>query len=249
MTTTRSYINLNRIAEEKKEYLHLDNPLPHIQLPITIDLRDKFPPVYNQGALGSCTANAIGGAIEYDLNGFEPSRLFIYYNERLFENTVNSDAGALITDGIRSLKKYGVCKETDWPYDISKFEVQPTPQSYINASKHKLVSANNIKQDINTMKNWLNTGFPFVVGIEVFNEFETQEVATSGIVPMPTANSQCLGGHAVLCVGYDDSQQHWIMRNSWGSSWGINGYFYLPYAYLLDTSLSSDLWIIKSIQN
>jgi C1A family cysteine protease len=247
MSHKSKYIQIDRTNEDKKEYIHLDKQLKSVELPSSIDLRNKMPPVYDQGELGSCTANALCGAIEADCPGFMGSRLFLYYNERLIEHTVNSDSGAQLSDGIKTLKKNGICSEDTWPYDINHYETKPPAYCYIEAKRHVVTSVKNIRQDINTMKNWLNLGFPFVLGIEIFNEFESDEVASSGIVPMPTNSSTFLGGHAILVVGYDDSRQQWLCRNSWGCNWGIEGYFYLPYPYLLDTSLSSDLWVIKTI--
>jgi len=244
---SREYISIDRIPECRKEYAHVEAPLHSLLLPHSVDLRPKMPEVYNQGQLGSCSANALCAAIEYDLPGFMGSRLFLYYNERLIENTTSSDCGATLTDGIASLKKYGICNEALYPYNIEKFSQAPIPRCYQEAKHHRVVNANNVKQDINIIKNWLNIGYPIVVAIEVFDEFESQQVAKTGVVPMPTATSNCQGGHAILVVGYDDSKHWWICRNSWGKDWGDNGYFYLPYHYLLDSSMSSDMWVIRSL--
>ena len=222
-----------------------------VTLPQTVDLRSQFPPVYDQGNLGSCTANALCAVHEFETvdenidKGFKPSRLFLYYNERLVENTVNEDSGALLSDGIKCMKRYGVCSEKYCPYVIEKFTQRPSPQAYADALKQKVVTASNIHQDVTSMKTSLYNKNPFVVGIAVYSSFESEEVAKTGLVPMPSDNEECLGGHAIVCVGY--TKDHWIMRNSWGSSWGDKGYFYLPYLYLLDSNLSSDLWNISKI--
>ena len=210
-----------------------------------------MPPVYDQGQLGSCTANALAAAYEYcDNNAFLPSRLFIYYNERKLENDIPDDAGAMLSDGIKTLETYGVCPETILPYDISKFAVKPSSLCYSTALKHKATKCSNIHNDLSSMKNALASGFPFVVGITIYESFESDSVALNGEVPMPNVNTeQMLGGHAVLVCGYDDSKKHWIMRNSWGSGWGDKGYFYLPYLYLLDSNLASDLWNITKETN
>ncbi|CAM6001580.1 unnamed protein product, partial [Sphagnum balticum] len=201
-----------------------------------------MPPVYDQGELGSCTANALVASFQYEDPTFMGSRLFLYYNERVIENDVDTDGGAQLSDGIQSLEYNGVCLESSWPYDTSKFEDKPPQSCYDEAAEHKASDVKNIQQNINAMKNALNSGYPFVVGIQVFEEFESEEVAEKGIVPMPTSESVSIGGHAVLCVGY--TPEYWIMRNSWGSNWGQGGYFMLPLAYLLDSSLSTDLWSI-----
>ena len=229
------------------------------------DLRSQCPAVYDQGRIGSCTANAIAGAIEFDLmrqrkTDFIPSRLFIYYNERLMEGTVGSDAGAQIRDGIKSVAQQGDCPETLWPYDDTpadrttglfppnaKAAQQPTPECYAQANQYKAVSYQSVDQNLADMKACLSEGFPFVYGFTVYESFESGPVAQTGDVPMPSPNEQVIGGHAVLAVGYDDDEAKFIVRNSWGPGWGDGGYFYMPYAYLLDNNLSDDFWTVRVI--
>jgi C1A family cysteine protease len=102
-------------------------------------------------------------------------------------------------------------------------------------------------QDLNQMKGCLASGYPFVFGFTVYKSFEDDAVAQSGHAPMPAAGEQVLGGHAVSAVGYDDAQQWFICRNSWGTGWGMQGYFTLPYAYLTQASLSDDFWTIRLV--
>jgi C1A family cysteine protease len=222
-------------------------------VPSKADLTPLCPPVYDQGDLGSCTANAIAGAIEFDLlkqklKDFIPSRLFIYYNERVIENTVASDSGAQIRDGIKSVASLGVCSESEWPYDISKFVDKPSAPSFAAAATHKVVLYQRLIQDLNTMKGCIASGYPFVFGFTVYAEFENAQVAASGVVPMPKARERALGGHAVMAVGYDDDTEQFTVRNSWGSSWALKGYFKMPYAYLLNHRLASDFWTIRTVQ-
>jgi C1A family cysteine protease len=218
-------------------------------LPTSVDLRQRMPPVYDQGQLGSCTANALAAAFEFDdANAWTPSRLFIYYNERMIENDVGVDGGAQISDGVNSLETYGVCQESSWPYDISQFAIKPSESCYTEALANKAFTVENIPDDEVSIKTSLVNGFPVVVGIQVYASFESQDVASSGIVPMPdTSSEECLGGHAVLIVGYDDASSSWLMRNSWGTSWGMAGYFTLPYAYI--STYGSDLWNITKISS
>ena len=240
-------VNISRVPHSSLKFLHLEKVS---NLPTTFDLRSKMPPVYQQGELGSCTANALSAAYEYcDNNAFIPSRLFLYYNERKLEGDIGQDAGAQLSDGIKTLTTYGICPESQWPYDISKFTQKPLTSCYQTALKHKAVTVHNINQDITSMKTSLVSGYPFVCGISVYSSFESEEVAKTGIVPLPSSSDTFEGGHAVLCVGYDNSKRVWIMRNSWGADWGDKGYFYLPYEYLLDSSLSSDLWNITKEVN
>ncbi|MFM5917664.1 MAG: C1 family peptidase [Novosphingobium sp.] len=221
-----------------------------VALPVNVDLRRKCPPVYDQGDLGSCTANAIAGAFEFDrlaqnLPDFVPSRLFIYWNERDMEGTVDEDAGAYIRDGIKTVAALGVCKEDLWPYDIARFRTKPTPACYTQAQRYLSVDYYRLDNSrIFELKSCLAAGFPFVFGFTVFNSF-FQANTNGGFVPMPS-NEQAVGGHAVLCVGYDDAKGHFIVRNSWGDAYGDKGYYYFPYAYL-SPSLSNDFWTIRTV--
>ena len=222
-------------------------------VPDSVDLRPQCPPVYDQGQLGSCTANAIAGAIEFDQkkqsqSEFTPSRLFIYYNERVMENTVASDAGAQIRDGIKSVGTLGAPAETDWPYDITKFEQKPPEGAFTDAKQHLVVLYQRLIQELGTLKGCLASGYPFVFGFTCYESFEGPDVAKTGILSMPKSAEKVVGGHAVCCVGYDDPAQQFLVRNSWGDQWGLQGYFKMPYSYLLNQRLASDLWTIRSVE-
>jgi C1A family cysteine protease len=250
--TTKRYGWIRDIPDQR-DHLYAAPVAALVALPPKVDLRQKCPAVYDQGQLGSCTANAIGGAVQFDRMkqnlkpDFVPSRLFIYYNERVIEGTVNSDSGAQIRDGIKVVSKEGDCPESEWPYDIAKFTDKPSAKCYKDALKYRAVQYQRLVQNLNQMKGCLASGYPFVYGFTVYESFESQEVTKTGIVPMPAPGEQVLGGHAVLAVGYDDSQHRFIVRNSWGSAWGMQGYFTVPYAYLTDSNLSSDFWTVRLI--
>lgn len=221
-------------------------------LPTSIDLRRKCPPIYDQGQLGSCTGNGIAAAIQFEQikqrrRSFKPSRLFIYYNERVIERTVMQDAGAQIRDGIKTVATLGAPPETDWPYDISKFTNQPPKKAYADAKKDIVSSYSRVTRDLMQMKGCLADGFPFVFGFTVYESFEGTAVAKSGRLDMPASGEKMVGGHCVLAVGYDDSTRRFWVRNSWGTSWGKRGYFTMPYEYLLDQHLASDFWTIRSV--
>jgi len=228
-------------------------PIPLLAvLPAKADLTSRCPPVYDQGQLGSCTANAIAAAIQFDLLKqatpvFTPSRLFIYYNERVMEGTVASDSGAQIRDGIKSVAKQGDCPEPEWPYAIVKFRTKPTPQCYRDAVCHKAVLYQRLTPVLSQLKGCLASGYPFVFGFTVYESFESATVAKTGHAPLPAASERSLGGHAVLGVGYDDRRQWFIVRNSWGAKWGMKGYFTLPYAYVTDADLTADFWTIRVV--
>jgi C1A family cysteine protease len=208
--------------------------------------------VYNQLALGSCTANAIAAAIEFDmmkqgLPNVMPSRLFVYYNERDMEGTVGSDSGAMIRDGIKSVNSQGICPETEWPYDISQFMVTPPAQCYQDALKDRALSYQRVARNLDQMKGCLASGNLMIFGFTVYSSFESASVALTGIVPMPKRSESVLGGHACVLVGYDTSKSVFYARNSWGTNWAQQGYFEMPFEYLMNKGLSSDFWTIKTI--
>jgi C1A family cysteine protease len=220
------------------------------RLPKKVDLKSKCSPVEDQGALGSCTANSLAGALEFleepdDRQFVDLSRLFIYYHERVIEGTVDQDSGAFIRDGIKSLAKQGVCPEPDWPYKIVTFRKKPSASCYRTAKKHRIISYHRINT-VDEMRSCLADGFPFVFGFTVYESFESQEVAKSGVVNLPAAKETVVGGHAVVGVGYNDSKKRFLIRNSWGTDWGKKGYFTMPYAYLGDRNLSDDFWTIRA---
>ncbi|MBV9653732.1 MAG: C1 family peptidase [Acetobacteraceae bacterium] len=226
-----------------------------LNLPDKVDLRNFCGPVYDQGQLGSCTGNAIAGGIQFDRikakqsPDFVPSRLFIYYNERSIEHTVESDSGAMIRDGIKSVASVGACPETDWAYDPTKFAQKPPARAYTDANQYKMVSYCRLINTLPQLKGCLAAGYPFVFGFTVYESFESADVAKTGVVDMPKPGEQTLGGHAVLAVGYDESQQRFLVRNSWGEGWGMGGYFTIPYAYLTDSNLADDFWTMRMVSH
>jgi hypothetical protein len=215
-------------------------------IPSKVDLRNEMPPVYDQGDLGSCTANAVAALVQYKLPTYMGSRLFAYYNSRVIEYSVTTDAGATVYDAVKSVATYGLCKETSWPYISNKFNVKAPETCYTEALKCKAITYDQILQTSESLKSCLAANYPIAVGIVVYSSFES--IPSNGIVPMPnTTREECLGGHCVVCCGYDDDRQMWIIRNSWGTDWGDQGYCYLPYQYLLDPSLSWDFHRISQV--
>lgn len=246
--TLRSY-GWRRDLPDYRDRVFTAGP-PRRHLPARADLRELCPPIYDQLSLGSCTANAIAAAIEFDqrkqrLERFMPSRLFLYYNERAMEGTTGADAGASLRDGMRSVNRAGICAETLWPYEESLVLKPPESACYAAACSHRSVYYAHVPQTLAYMKTCLADGFPFVFGISVYESFESNTVANSGDVPMPAAKESLVGGHALLAVGYDDTASRFLVRNSWGTGWGQAGYCTMPYEYLQDHGLTSDLWTLR----
>lgn len=221
-----------------------------IGLPQKVDLRPFCSAVEDQGPLGSCTGNAIAGGLELldvkkrDGVFTDISRLFIYYQERVYEGTVREDSGAYIRDGIKAVRKVGAAAESVWPYAVNRFAMKPSAEAYADAAKRKFQSYERITT-LGGMLNCLASGLPFTFGFAVYSDFMSDRVARTGYVKMPARSETMEGGHAVLAVGYSRASNRFICRNSWGREWGLKGYFTIPFDYLADRNLSDDFWVVK----
>lgn len=245
------------VPDKRDQIFQAPRVLKPAKLPRMIDLRKDCPPIYDQGQLGSCTAQALAAAFDFNRKKqgkdfMSPSRLFIYWNERDMEGTVDSDAGAMIRDGVKVLVKIGTPREAMWEYDITKFTLKPSEPAYIEAEKNQMLVYQRILRPSNDptqdMLLCLSLGYPFVTGFTVYESFESAEVARTGIAPLPDPDERVLGGHAILVIGYDLDKKLFICRNSWGTGWGDKGIFYLPFEYLADTDLSSDQWTLRTVE-
>jgi C1A family cysteine protease len=203
---------------------------------------------------GNCTAQTLSGLAQFlmmkhNYPSYVPSRLFGYYNSRVLIGTVSSDSGASIRDTFKVASSLGLPPSKIWWYNINKFRVLPAKSVYAEGLKHKLVNYSRLNNtDIFSLKNCLASGYPFAFGFAVYDSFLSQQVANTGIVPMPRQNERMRGGHAVLAVGYLEASQQFIVRNSWGP-WGQNGYFLMDYQYLTNPNLASDFWTATNIVN
>jgi len=219
-----------------------------LPIPNQVDWSSKLSACYDQGRLGSCTANAIAGGIEFvqQAEGEQfvmPSRLFIYYNERAMEGTVPQDAGAQIRDGIKSVVRLGVCPEQEWPYS-EPFATQPSHQCYIDAKKNLITKYYRIPQVVTDMVHCLAEGYPFVFGVRLDPAGFIN--APHGDVPTPSPYAYLPDGHAILAVGYDLARQRFKFRNSWGTAWGDGtGHGTIGFDYLSNPSLGSDYWTLR----
>jgi C1A family cysteine protease len=222
---------------------------PHVDLS-----KDKCTPtVWDQGQLGSCTAHGVGACFAFAHRkakrpAIMPARLHLYWHERFLEGTTATDSGAYIRDGFKVIAKVGVPPEADWPYDITKFAQKPPAKAEADAVKHKALTYSAVPQALTSLKACLAGGFPVAFGFTVYESFESNAVMTTGIVPMPAQGEKVLGGHCVALWGYDDPTQMFLVRNSWGTGWGIPqipGYCWMPYAYVTSSSLASDFWTVS----
>lgn len=213
----------------------------------------SMPPIWNQRRLGSCTAQSVCGAFVFakaKLNPtdpmFDPSHLFVYYWERVMIGTVDTDSGAMIRDGFKVINKIGVAPNDDWPYVVETFEGPPPEGSVQHALEAQSLLYQRLHKDLVTLKAALVLGYPFSFGFSVYESMLSDEVAETGVVPMPDRDEEVLGGHAVLGVGYDDSSERFLVRNSWGEEWGLPdnpGYCTMPYEFVTGPS-ASDMWMV-----
>ena len=225
-------------------------------LPDKVSLRSKFKELpYDQGELGSCSAQAATGIFTFVNPGGPYSRLALYYQDRVLEGTVDQDSGAFLRDAIKVLSTQGVGLEEHWPYDVTKFKEAPPEIEVKEALQNKITKYLSLSDGSGVQyKQCLADGFPFMIGIQIFESFESDSVAQTGIVPMPNSDEKCLGGHAVVVIGYDDNfktglfshkEPHYEVRNSWGTEWGDHGHFWIPAKYIEDTLFGTDAWTIR----
>lgn len=231
------------------------------ELPEKVDLREYCDSVLDQGSLGSCGWNALAESYLFaqnkealltesttdDAAEFLPSRLFGYYCTRALEGSVSSDSGIMIRDGIKVMANTGICHESLWPYSdklrvFPSYLDKPSDECYAEA-RGRLVTSYRRIVNLHDLKDCLAGGFPVVFGFSVYESFMGDDVAATGVAPMPSGNESLLGGHAVLCVGYDDSTGCLIVMNSWGPAWGNKGFFYLPYGFVTE-GLADDFWSV-----
>ena len=244
------YTHYGAIRDERD-----DNDKPYVPaartLAPSVDLRAGCATVYDQGKIRSCSANALASALTFLEKKAErpivlPSRLFMYYNARALTNDQACDSGTTIRNAIKALKQTGACDEALWPYDPAQVAHAPPQACYDHASIHAFGYYRLSQTDLSHAKACLAEGYPFVFGIEIYHG-PLQAVNANGHLTMPDAGDTPLAGHAVMAVGYDDATQTIVALNSEGPSWGLSGYFTIPYAYMTDVDLTFDLWTIRKM--
>lgn len=216
----------------------------------SVDLRAKMPPVYDQGAIGSCVSQGVGVALDYahvksnpGMKFFTPSRLFIYYQGRVAIGTVNQDSGCQIRDAIAATQKLGAPLESLWPYREPKFKTKPPAAAYSDALNRQIIQAYKA-ETLDDVKTALSLDLPVVFGVPVYRALMDLSYFDY-TVKMPAKNERSVGGHCMTVVGYRNSDQMLIVRNSWGRNWGRDGHCLLPFAYWVKFQRQTDAWIIS----
>jgi len=225
-----------------------------IRMPPEVDLRPYLAPVMNQGPIGSCTGHGVTGAFRFlriksGKADIPLSRLQNYFDAREMEDSIEADAGAEIRDNIKAAARLGIAREELWPYDITKFADRPPPHVYDNAQNYQAIEFQRVPVSVIGLKQVLADGFPVVIGVSLFDSFESREVEHGGVVPMPDLGVETLvGGHCMLVVGFGQRDGYFTVRNSWGDDWGDGGNCYMPYQYLGSIDYGSDYWVIREAE-
>jgi C1A family cysteine protease len=257
----RDYTTDHARIQPQLEAIGVAHP-EEVTLASSVDLRAYCSPVEDQGALGSCTANATVGLVEYferRAHGrfIDASRLFLYKSTRDLLHWTG-DTGAFLRSTMGALALFGVPPEEYWPYSIPSFDIEPSSFCYSFAGNYKAISYYRLDPTgtpppvlLTRIKANVAQGLPPVYGFTVYSSIS--QAATTGEIPFPAAGEHTIGGHAMLVVGYDDGLKitnhtsgasttgALIVRNSWGTAWGDHGYGYLPYEYVT-LRLAADFW-------
>jgi len=243
MKRTKLGHKLNWVRPKSKPHPSLRLVRTPDLLPVKVDLRPGDTPIFDQGTEGSCTMNAGCGLYDYLVKGaVVTSRQFGYYSELEIDGNLGTDAGSSLATCAVVFNMRGVCLESLCPYNSATMFERPPIEAWNDALTRKISERVSIPQDLNSMKQCLSEGNPFIYGMSVFDSFET---APNGVVPMPEWLARSLGGHALMIVGYDDFSKRFIGRNSWGTDWGDKGYFTIPYRYLTNPKLADDFWTFR----
>jgi C1A family cysteine protease len=172
----------------------------------------------------------------------------LHYNARKMAGTERKNHGAQIRDAMKSLSKQGVCRESEWPYAAQHYAKRPPEIAYTKAQAHQSVWYQRLPHDLAQMKACLAEGYPFVLGLVLYEEFDSWEMRQHGVLHLPEKDAKKVGGHTVLAVGYNEVSQRFMMMNSYGTSWGQKGYFTVPYAYVLKHQLAFDFWTLRAVE-
>jgi C1A family cysteine protease len=254
---------LVRDLPDNRDFLYTIEPRElHAPLPHRVDLRRHCPRVQDQGEPGTCTAHAVAAAYAFEqrvqhFRPITPSRLFIYYNERSMTGQRGLNCVVRLRDALKAVYKRGVCPEVLWPYkeDSKTLRAKPPKETFEVAAARRIVEYHRIPigtmsrgKFLQHLKRCMADGCPFVFGFALYKSFESPEVKKSGIMPVPDhKREKPIGGHAVMAVGYNDQRKAVLVRNSWGLTWGIKGYFWMPYRLITDPDFAHDFWTVRGV--
>ncbi len=208
------------------------------------------PPIRDQGQIGSCTANAgcTAAGFLYHAQTSRPdplfSRLDLYAGTRELEGTpLREDSGCSVRDVFKAMSRFGVCLEKTWPYVESHFSQPPPRQALAEALQHRAIMYLSCRT-LDDIRASIAAGFPTIGGFTCYESLQSEEVGRTGDVPFPVSTEAEIGGHCVYFDGYDDAREELTFQNSWGPSWGTNGYGTLPYRYVRE-GLADDFWSLR----
>jgi C1A family cysteine protease len=248
---TNYYLGWRPDSEDKRDLLYKAPMI--VKNPPKYSLKPLCPSPYNQMEANSCVSNAVAGAIVIDqkkekISTFDPSRLFLYYFSRQAENSLPADNGTSVRTVIKVAASLGAPPEAIWPYDLNNLNIQPTSPVITSAKSHKIIKYERVNPfSAVTLKTVIaHEKSAVIFGFVVYQSFITKAVAATGMVPIPAPGEKPIGGHCMAAIGYDDSTKLFEVLNQWGTGWGVGGYCYMPYSYLSNIMLVSDLWKIKT---
>ena len=252
----RQYLDVSKLqqrAQKRQElsliqkiehFVHINNETNNANDTEAKSLQDLVEEILDQSTIGACTAHAFDYAyrIQCTDKTFKPSRLYFYFHERLAEDPNHdvkdlTDSGADVLDGLEYVMKYGVCSENLWPYDIAKFEDLPGPECDQDAQQHKIKSYKQLKES--DIKHYILNNIPVLVAVQLYDSFN--DIDETGIVPIPKKSEELLGGHELCVISFDNKRKLYGCVNSWGPTFGANGYVFFPYAYFQNKHLLIEL--------
>lgn len=253
------------IKDDDEKVKHYFNKKPRLTIDIntikSVDLRNNTPPIYGKEFpqlqhltndnvdLMFATPNAIISVCEYlnnkhGKNTAPLSKMFVYYNAKDNRGVINKDIPVSFIDCIETIKSFGICTEESWPYDIEKSNLIPIKECFEEAKKYKYFSFYKLDQDEIILKKCIANGEPFFFGLNIYQNF--LNLKNTSMLETPKEGDQQLGEYATACFGYDDNKKAFLCRGSFGNLWGENGYFWIPYDYVL-SSECNNFWIISLI--
>jgi C1A family cysteine protease len=232
-------LNWKRQPFDPRDLVLSHGPAMMAQLPAAATTRTRAePPIRDQGQLGSCTSNAGAEAMGfvYMAATHKPdpmfSRLFGYYFTRvkIEGNPPGEDSGCNVRDVFRAYRRFGLCYEHTWPYDINRFADEPGPDAQTEALNHQALKFYACPS-VHAIKKSIADGWPVIFGFDCFESLDSDETAQTGVIKMPAYGEGSIGGHCMMMDSYDDKTQLFSGPNSWGPDWGDHGRFHLPYGY------------------